>query len=104
MSEVTIRVRILLLAIVASSGCFSPRYTEGSPCEAGTRACPGGYWCGNDDRCWSSGHGADAGHGDASDDAMVCVPLTVCPTTVACGDYSDPCSGSTLHCGSTCQF
>jgi len=48
--------------------------------------------------------GSDANGGDVviGQDGGQCVPITTCPSTVTCGHFTDPCTGTTMVCGSQC--
>ncbi len=46
--------------------------------------------------------GDDGATGLTGDGAPACVPVTACPAGVACGRYTDPCSGNVFACGTKC--
>ncbi|HEY7957511.1 MAG TPA: hypothetical protein VII38_19525 [Polyangia bacterium] len=84
----------LLGAAVALAACFSPELGEGRiHCGSGG-ACPPGFHCAGDQRCYSSEVGPDGSSGDGG----ACVPLT-CANPPRCGQLSDGC-GHSLSCGS----
>jgi hypothetical protein len=48
------------------------------------------------------GGGASSGTSSGTSSGGACVPITACPSTVTCGRYTDPCSGSVFICGNPC--
>jgi hypothetical protein len=59
---------IIVCALCAVSiGCFSPKYRDGDlQCGAGN-ACPPGFHCGGDHRCYHNGINPDLGHAPTLD-------------------------------------
>jgi hypothetical protein len=61
-------MRSLVLLALAGAACTSPRYGSGHlRCAATGAACPSGFFCAADSRCWRNGDGPDGGGGSSAD-------------------------------------
>jgi hypothetical protein len=80
------------------AGCFTPDLGEGQVLCGANSACPTGYRCALDGRCYSNGHGP-GGVDDGGGDLAGCVHATCGPQS--CGTIGDNCGG-TVDCGDNC--
>ena len=86
-------MRAVLAALALTlAGCFTPNLGEGKVLCGANQACPTGYVCAGDGRCYTS----EPDLGAASSDLAGCV-RTTCGTN-ACGVIDDNCGG-TVDCG-----
>jgi hypothetical protein len=49
------RCVVLCLVAITAIGCFSPHYVDGNLHCAAAKACPDGFHCAVDNRCWKNG-------------------------------------------------
>jgi hypothetical protein len=91
-------MRLLVVAVVAAlgAGCsFHPSIKSGGySCGAGG-ACPPGFHCGGDNRCWANGELPDGGGGDMGP----CQPQSCTELGKNCGAVDNGC-GASISCGS----
>jgi hypothetical protein len=87
----------LLVAPLLLAGCiFAPRIGEGTVGCGVNAACPPGFVCANDQKCYSLGSPLDAGVLDGGDPGC----LVACASN-NCGTMSDRC-GEMIRCTATC--
>jgi cysteine-rich repeat protein len=86
------------VGLLAASGCFNPRYSEGIACsEQGS--CPEGMECGLDGRCWLPGRACTM---DAQCDTGVCDTATGTCADAACNDGVRNGGETDIDCGGGC--
>ena len=72
--------RTIALTLLIVAGCFSPKYDSGEfQCGSGAHACPDGYHCAADNKCWKLGSGPDMLGGGPNADLLPAIDMALPP-------------------------
>ena len=96
--------RLLLMAALSAltAGCFTAKYGNGDLQCAPNHACPSGFYCADDNRCYQNGFSPDFGGASIGDMmADLAATITLAPpapawTCAAAGSATGSVSGSQL--------